>query len=92
MRQSRVRRVSQGSGCKRPFINCDRERRRIPPAKAQAKALMQAVGWEVRAELKQGERKELILLFRGHSQQVRELGAQSAPTLLPMEPPWAAFA
>lgn len=35
---------------------------------------MQVVGWEVGAELKQGERKELILLFRGHGQQARELG------------------
>lgn len=57
----------------------------------QPEALMQVVGWEVGAELKQGERRELILLFRGHSQQARELG-DSAPTLPPMEPPWTAFA
>ena len=53
---------------------------------------MQAVGREVGAELKQGERKALMLLSRGHSQQARELGAQSAPTLLPMGPPWAVLA
>lgn len=53
---------------------------------------MQAVGREAGAELKQGERKALILLSRGHSQQERELGAQSAPTLLPTGPPWAVFA
>lgn len=35
---------------------------------------MQVVGWEVGAELKQGERRELILLFRGHGQQAREMG------------------
>lgn len=62
------------------------------PAEAAAKALMQAVGREAGAELKQGERKALILLSRGHSQQERELGAQSAPTLLPTGPPWAVFA
>lgn len=32
------------------------------------------MGWDVGAELKQGEREELILLFRGHGQQVRGLG------------------
>lgn len=77
-RQSRVRRVRQGSGCKRLFINCDLEWRRVPPAEALAKALAQAVGWEVGAELKQGERKELILLSGCHSQQARELGAHLA--------------
>lgn len=43
-------------------------------------------------ELKQGEREELILFFRGCSQQARDLEARSVPTLLPMETPWAAFA
>lgn len=36
------------------------------------------MGREVGAELKQEERKELILLSGGHSQQARELGAHLA--------------
>lgn len=43
----------------------------------QPEALMRVVGWEAGAELKQGERRELILLFRGHSRQARELGGLS---------------
>lgn len=43
---------------------------------------MQVVGWEVGAELKQGERKELILLFRGHGQQAREMVGGSVSTHL----------
>lgn len=35
---------------------------------------MRVLGGEVGAERKQGERRKLILLFRGHSQQARELG------------------
>ena len=80
--------MRRGSGCKRLFINCDLEWRRVPPAEALAKALAQAVGWEVGAKLKQGERKELILLSGCHSSRRGSWG----PTLLPMGPPWAAFA
>lgn len=43
---------------------------------------MQVVGWEVGAELKQGERRELILLCRGHGQQAREMGGRLVSTHL----------
>lgn len=77
----------RGSGCKRPFINYDLEWRgsRQPRPRQRSHRRRWGGRW---GQSSSREKKEFILFFRGHSQQARELGAWSAPTLLPMEPPW----
>lgn len=58
----------------------------------QPEALMQAVGWEVGAELKQEKGGSEFCSLGVTANRQGSWGAQSAPTLPPMEPHWTAFA
>lgn len=58
-----------GSGASGSLLLSDLEWA-VPPARGLAGGTDRQWGG---AELKQGKRKELILLFRGHSQQARDL-------------------
>lgn len=79
--------MRRGSGCKRLFINCDLEWRRIPPAEALAKALAQAVGQEVGGRAQAGREEGVNSALWG-SQPVGEGvgGPPCCPWGLPGQP------